>query len=33
LEKDLFCRDGFRAFRLLRKWDPENDGVHVNSQG
>jgi hypothetical protein len=32
-EKDLFCQNIFRAFRLLRKWDPENDGVHVSSQG
>jgi hypothetical protein len=33
LGKDLFCQNVFRAFRLLRKWDPENDGVHVSSQG
>jgi hypothetical protein len=33
LGKDLFCQNAFRAFRLLRKWDPENDGVHVSSQG
>jgi hypothetical protein len=32
-EKGLFCQNVFRAFRLLRKWDPENDGVHVRSQG
>jgi transposase InsO family protein len=31
--KRSFCRNVFRAFRLLRKWDPENDGVHVSSQG
>jgi hypothetical protein len=28
-----FCQNIFRAFRLLRKWDPENDGVHVSRQG
>jgi hypothetical protein len=33
LRKSLFCQNVFRAFRLLRKWDPENDGVHVSSQG
>jgi hypothetical protein len=33
LGKDIFCQNVFRAFRLLRKWDPENDGVHVSSQG
>jgi hypothetical protein len=33
LGKDLFWQNVFRAFRLLRKWDPENDGVHVSSQG
>jgi hypothetical protein len=31
--KRSFCQNVFRAFRLLRKWDPENDGVHVSSQG
>jgi hypothetical protein len=33
LGKDLFCQNVFHAFRLLRKWDPENDGVHVSNQG
>jgi hypothetical protein len=33
LGKSLFCQNVFCAFRLLRKWDPENDGVHVSSQG
>jgi hypothetical protein len=33
LRKKSFCQNIFRAFRLLRKWDPENDGVHVSSQG
>jgi hypothetical protein len=33
LGKSLFCQNVFRAFWLLRKWDPENDGVHVSSQG
>jgi hypothetical protein len=33
LGKDLFCQNVFRAFRLLRKWDPKNDGVHVSNQG
>jgi hypothetical protein len=31
--KKSFCHNIFRAFRLLRKWDPENDGVHVSKQG
>jgi hypothetical protein len=31
--KISFCQNIFRAFRLLRKWDPENDGVHVSRQG
>jgi hypothetical protein len=31
--KKSFCQNIFRAFRLLRKWDPENDGVHVSRQG
>jgi transposase InsO family protein len=31
--KRSFCQNVFRAFRLLRKWDPENDGVHVSIQG
>jgi hypothetical protein len=31
--KRSFRQNVFRAFRLLRKWDPENDGVHVSSQG
>jgi hypothetical protein len=31
--KRSFCQNIFRAFRLLRKWDPENDEVHVSSQG
>jgi hypothetical protein len=31
--KSLFCQNVFRAFGLLQKWDPENDGVHVSSQG
>jgi hypothetical protein len=33
LGKDLFCQNVFRAFRLLRKWGPENNGVNVSSQG
>jgi hypothetical protein len=32
-QKKSFCQNIFRAFRLLRKWDPENDGVHVSRQG
>jgi hypothetical protein len=31
--KKSFCQNIFCAFRLLRKWDPENDGVHVSRQG
>jgi hypothetical protein len=31
--KKSFCQNIFRAFRLLRQWDPENDGVHVSRQG
>jgi hypothetical protein len=31
--KKSFCQNIFRAFQLLRKWDPENAGVHVSSQG
>jgi hypothetical protein len=31
--KKSFCQNIFRAFRLLRKWDPKNDGVHVSRQG
>jgi hypothetical protein len=31
--KRSFCQNVFRAFRLLQKRDPENDGVHVSSQG
>jgi hypothetical protein len=31
--KKSFCQNIFRAFRPLRKWDPENDEVHVSSQG
>jgi hypothetical protein len=30
--KKSFCQNIFHAFRLLRKWDPENDGVHVSSK-
>jgi hypothetical protein len=32
-QKRSFCQNVFRAFRLLRKWDPENDRVHVSSPG
>jgi hypothetical protein len=32
-KKDLFHQNIFRAFRLLRKVSPGNDGVHVSSQG
>jgi hypothetical protein len=32
-QKKYFCQNIFRDFRLLRKWDPENDGVHVSRQG
>jgi hypothetical protein len=32
-QKKSFCQNVFRAFRLLQKWGPENDGVHVSSQG
>jgi hypothetical protein len=31
--KRSFCQNIFRAFRLLQKWDPENNGVHVRNQG
>jgi hypothetical protein len=31
--KKSFYENVFRAFRLLRKWDPKNDGVHVSRQG
>jgi hypothetical protein len=31
--KKSFCQNIFRAFRLPRKWDPENDGVHVSRLG
>ena len=31
--KKSFCENIFCAFRLLQKWDPENDGVHVSRQG
>jgi hypothetical protein len=31
--KRSFCQNAFRAFQLLRKWDPKNDEVHVSSQG
>jgi hypothetical protein len=30
--KKSFCQNIFRAFRLLRQWDPENDGVHVSGK-
>jgi hypothetical protein len=30
--KKSFCQNIFCAFRLLRKWDPENDRVHVSSK-
>jgi hypothetical protein len=32
-QKKSFCQNIFRAFRLLRKWGLENDGVHISSQG
>jgi hypothetical protein len=31
--KKSFCQKVFRTFGLLRKRDPENDGVHISSQG
>jgi hypothetical protein len=31
--KKSFGKNIFRVFRLLRWWDPENDGVHVSRQG
>jgi hypothetical protein len=31
--KKSFCQNIFRAFRLLLKWYPKNDGVHVSRQG
>jgi hypothetical protein len=30
--KKSFCQNIFRAFRLLQKWDPGNDGVQVSSK-
>jgi hypothetical protein len=32
-QKKSLYQNVFRAFRLLRKWDPENDEVHVSNQG
>jgi hypothetical protein len=30
--KKSFCQNVFHALRLLRWWDPENDGVHVSGK-